>query len=105
MFAIGGLCLLLWLAVVNASNSSEVQVGSGNYALKDGKVALSDEFGIYNWPGLTLVPDHLYPNCSTIRIDENFMYVSINLINLYLQQFSVLCGIMKRQRWFVRWIF
>nr|CAD2201174.1 unnamed protein product [Meloidogyne enterolobii] len=78
MFAIGGLCLLLWLAVVNASNSSEVQVGSGNYALKDGKVALSDEFGIYNWPGLTLVPDHLYPNCSTIRIDENFISLWYN---------------------------
>ncbi|CAK5080773.1 unnamed protein product [Meloidogyne enterolobii] len=64
MFAIGGLCLLLWLAVVNASNSSEVRVGSGKYALKDGKVTLSDEFGIYDWRTSFIVPEHLYPNCS-----------------------------------------
>ncbi|CAK5085091.1 unnamed protein product [Meloidogyne enterolobii] len=74
MFAIGGLCLLLWLAVVN---SSEVQVGSGKYTLKDGKVTLSDEFGIYNWPGLTVVPEHLYPNCS-IQIDDNYIYLNYN---------------------------
>ncbi|CAK5082299.1 unnamed protein product [Meloidogyne enterolobii] len=61
MLAIGGLCLLLWLAVVN---SSEVQVGSGNYTLKDEKVTLSDEFGIYDWRTSFIVPEHLYPNCS-----------------------------------------
>uniref|UniRef100_A0A915NVB6 Uncharacterized protein n=1 Tax=Meloidogyne floridensis TaxID=298350 RepID=A0A915NVB6_9BILA len=77
MFAIGGLCLLLWLAVVNASNSSEVLVGSGNYALKDGKVTLSDEFGIYNWPNSSILPKHLYPGCS-IQIDEDFIFLKYN---------------------------
>jgi len=82
MFAIGGLCLLLWLAVVNASNSSEVQVGSGNYTLKDKNVTLIDEFKIYGLDGI--VPEHLYPGCS-IQINNDTMYVSIYLINLYFQ--------------------
>nr|CAD2142949.1 unnamed protein product [Meloidogyne enterolobii] len=75
MFAIGGLCLLLWLAVVNASNSSEVQVGSGNYTLKDEKVTLSDEFRIYGLDGI--VPEHLYPNCS-VKIYNDTIFLKYN---------------------------
>ncbi|CAK5085092.1 unnamed protein product [Meloidogyne enterolobii] len=78
MFVIGGLCLLLWLAVVNANNSSEVQVGSGNYTLKDGKVTLSDEFRIYNArPNSSSVPEHLYPGCS-IQIYKDFIFLKYN---------------------------
>uniref|UniRef100_A0A915MBB3 Uncharacterized protein n=1 Tax=Meloidogyne javanica TaxID=6303 RepID=A0A915MBB3_MELJA len=75
MFAIGGLCLLLWLAVVNASNSSEVQVGSGNYTLKDKNVTLIDEFKIYGLDGI--VPEHLYPGCS-IQINNDTIILKYN---------------------------